>query len=1031
MLKNFFSYLKNITAALLVSALLTPQLLLAAPFTFDSFNTSPGDQDAGGPTRANLGVRQLEQQSSQALRQQRQQIDRDTAECKPQSPGRGLVGNLSNIISRGIQRNLSQLIERTIGQASGNLSGMIQQSMSQALPQTLERGLRQRLPVALGREMRNTGVSELTPQIFQTVLTQVLREIIRADLERDLETSLRGQLRNQVNSEVQEMLWNTQGSGGQLESTEWNSPILDNDPIFQNNLQLIFGENSQLSALFGPEQFLPPDGQMFQVVQQMVEANAEQMMESLLTTGRISLPSPQNIIGQMGALIEIVAGQMLQAVETLFADLVVRMQNAVAAESARGASQSAGIDALVQQILPVIMQLVLNGTAGQGGQAGLMDQFNGLNFSSNVYSNIGGTYGASGQSFNQWAGNDILGAAGFDFRPLSQALADQIGRSMTSGLSLSNYDDAVRNLATMGWNGQGQLDANTINLASGLNYNGANYLGGLAAAGYQVPLNSETVQMANAGQISLGPTQLAPPPSYQALSGGAWHAANPDFAGPPSPADIIGADAGAAVSSNASNIGNNIGGALGLENLGNQLASDVRGAFVGGISGMVGNLVDGVPYVGGLLSPIAERITETALNAVLMPITGEIIGGGIMTDDPQTHGRLDEVSSNVISGAKAVTKATTKPLWQIVGLDEQLVEQSQEELKKLEEIKDREFRNCMTNKKTSHATRSLEEILLVKNPIARGRAGEQIIAQGEQLRQALQTAATNRTGDPTQTTVDLQQNLADARREGFLLTAYRLRDDPSPGMTRMRQELVRAADGISGPYVPQDADSLPLQDRIRIWNMADHLVAERQEQEEREFAVYGRNSKRECRGNLVQFETYTICDGRWVVITPGDLFASAEQAQVNAPLQYALGTHSYGGDQYLSQMFQYGNNQLFGGGDPYGGYSSGSVLTTSEIFSQGLEQALATGLDNNINQLFSQAGMSVNQFSGQLASRFNSRQFRQSDFSRGGNNFPLEDLIHGALQNTPGSGALGNNEISQIIQAIVTIILNAVLGPNT
>ncbi len=996
-------YYKKITASLLTLSLLLPHLVLAQ--VIDTTQEPFANETS-------LGVDAFSAQTADALQREWQEIDQDTRECKEQVAGAGLASSLQNVISRGIQRNLSEAINRVV---SRNLEGLVQRQIGQVLPQVIERGLRNQLPSALDRHMRSSGRTGGQPSAddFRQVIAQILPQIIRQDLPGGLRNGLQGNLRNNMDLEIQKLLWTTTDeNGNRLPETEWHSPILQNDAMFQQHLLASFGPGSQLMEQFNPANIIP-------VVQQVLQQHLEGALSGEPTTfQQVGQSLAQTMTQQIQQSMQLLQQQL----ELLLTGLVSQVGNGIANEAARGVSKSGGIDRLVDQMLPVIMQMVMGGAPG--GNGGVLGQLNGLNFNQ-IASNTG--TGGSGFNFNDWAGNDILAAAGFDFKPLANELSQPIATALVSGVGFSGYDRAITNLATIGYGG-GMPSIETIRLAADLSPAGANYMAALNSHGYDVPLSSGTLSGLNSGQVSdLAPGVAGPPalPSYDAFVSSGDIAVG-EYPGPIAPADSIGADAAGSVSAGADNIANNAAGktgtlGAGLGNLGNQIAGDLQGALVSGISGGIGSIVDGIPYVGGLLSPVAEQVVELTLSHLLGVVPGSDLEAWWVEDIPART----SIAGTVANTGKAQAKIASKGYAKLQGLGTTNNKQNTEALKQQQIELDRIFRDCMQNKKNARAARATQRVLMHLNPTARGNSLQTLTNKAAEYGIASrQTGATSRTGEEQGVTTNLQQNLADAAREGYLLTAYHLQNVTGVNTTRIQQELVRAANGTvgtggdSGNYI----DDLPLEAQILIWDSATRASAARQAQEEKEFAVYGRNSKRECKGRLVTYQGHQICDGWWVVTEPGDLARAKDTAYSTLAINAALSTDGYGEDQYLEQLFQYGNNWL--SGNSLYGYNN-APLTIGGIFENGLADGLETGVGN----LFNQASMSINQFENQLTSGFNSGGFYRSDFSNGGS-LRFQDTVRNALSNTPGASALQTGQFNELLQAIIVAIINAVLNQN-
>ena len=1016
-----FKYFKKFLSLLLAFSLVAPAgVTLAQPR--DLLDTaSPGQLEKLNEWHE-AAVKNSEDNQEQ-LRELNRQIDENAAECKPTSPGGGLAASLSQVISRGIQKNLSQLIKRS----TRDLTGMVQKQMNKALPQVLERGMRRELPSALRQQMRSAGASQPTPAMVRQAILQILPQIIKQDLPDALEKNMATALRPTLQANIEKEIFNTSKEDGTPEedSSKWKSPILDGDQLFQNNLLQTFGPESPFVKSFD---------NVSKITQQYIQKQADELGNAVISFGTGGNNGDGGITGQAQTainalkqtpqvILQATIDQLKQNVALMTQDLVGKIQRELANEAARGVGQGEGVDALTQQILRVIMPMILNGmptVPGVGsGFTGIMGQLN----DQNLGSAFSQSSGSGHFDFQSWAGNDILAAAGFDFKPLSAQLAEPVALALVSGVGFSGFDKAVGNLAAMGYSG-GTPDATTIRLASQLDENGANYLGAL---GSDAPgLSSEVVTAANAGNLNTvqGVVNL-PVADWSGGSGS-------------SVTNSIGSDAANSVKSGAGDIGSNVGNGIsaGLSAAGQQVGADLVSGSVNAISGGVGSLVEGVPYVGGLLSTYAERITQVALVAALTYIG---VPGWLVQDVG--------AGQTIASGNQGQTKALLKPLGKISGYEQTQVKQNQDAFKQREEEKDRIFRACMTMMKAMRAARALQNRADVDNPAAREKALLGVAKEGEKFQESSQTAGPNYNepnGEGNPLVSDLGKNQADRSAEAIrqIVAAYQggnqsdqtLANDVLVGTTvgRWDRKTISQSDMDRMANSPESLSSADFNRLfpqmlnpanttrgtwLTIMNRALAVADEAKRRAEIEFIAYqGFEPIRIC----IESNQDQTCK-TWKTLTPGNINAYMAAAYATAPVNAGINSHFYKEDTALAPFFQTSNTWLTGINNNQSGL--GGNLPISDIFSNGLNDVVGDGLDNLFDQI------DVNEFTSNLTSGWDSGGFTRSDLNNGGS-FNLQSMVQSALQNTTGSSGFQPNEITQIVQAIIQAIITYAQNQN-
>lgn len=1006
---NFQLY-KKLLAGFLLTALVVPtSLTLAQPFD-EATDSSPADEWQQEAVRNN-------QDAERALKQERAQAAKDQSECIPQKPGAGLATSFANVISRGIQQTLSQTINRVISQ---NLNNIIQRQIGQVLPQVIEQGLRQQLPGAMRQRFRGMSSSEINqqgPNIMRQEVRRLLPQIIQNDFPSALQTGVSSGLTQQLAGTFQSQI------ASSSDPTNPN-PVFLNDPVFQSLLQFSFGPGSELFSMFGPDKII---GIVTQLITEQVQSGTVDPKGTLQALGQTLIQQLQTVIPLM------------------LSNLAANIQSGLANDAGHGVAKSDGVKMLVDRMMPVIMQILLKGDPRTSG-SGLMGQFSGERFDSAINSGSGSF---DNFNFNDFAGNNITAAIGFDLSPISYAIAQPLALATVSGLGVSGYDAAIGNLALAGF--QGTPTIADLRFAGSLTPDGANYLGALSNV-YRGPYNSDVATALNSGNINeaipggIGviASDYQLPTSNDLLDPSAFYAANPDFVGPVTAEQIIGADAAANV--NPGNIGTNIGNDLSMSGIGGQIGSTLASSMTNVVSGSVGSLVDGIPYVGGLLSPIAEQVVQTALTSLIGPIAGP---GTFLVDDPGTH-------STVANATKNQTKVLVKPLIKAQGLQEQQVKQNQTQIKQLEEERKRIELQCAVNKKSKNAFEAIDQKMRVADPAARERALIEIKKNADKSRELSQNAATDRfagpNGEGKSTTANPEKDQKEAAQEKFLGLSYQFSQgtdseeqtigktlaklalfgkSPAPTMSLTERESFRSAINVpTEQYYEQKlaywGKNDPMSLKLDAFLYADELANKAQEAEKDKFLAYGRKSNEQCRGEWVNIAGKQVCIGGFETVTPGDIYKARDQAFSSADVTAGINSHTYKEDESLVpftssiQQWVYKPNA-----NGVYGVDFDNLPTIENIFNDSFNNVVGNG----INNLFSRADMSISQFTSNLAYNFNGN-FSRSQLGDGESNFQLQSAVRRSLESTPGYSNLQPSEVEQIIQAIVRIIIARIFGQN-
>lgn len=1009
-------YLKSVTAILLIIGLLLPSLA-SAVLVDDRLEQQL--QQWSETSKQNT------QDSQQQLKQRWQEIDQNSDDCKPGQAGAGLSTGLRQVISRGIQQTLSQTISRVVGQ---NLQNIVQRQIGQVLPQVIERGLSQQLPNLMRQKMQAAG-GQATPEMMRQAVSQLLPQIIQRDLPSALQNGISGSLRNNLSGELQKQLLLRTDTGT---SITYSSPLLENDQIFQNSLKMLFDSAGPLVQTLNSIPDL-----IFQVIRNDIEEGTQPSLQQFQAVGQA------------------ISSQLLDQVTTSVAQLASNIgrlvQLGIANDAANGLAKSDGVDRLVQKMMPVIMQMVLRGDPRNAGSTGVLGQMNSTNFSAAV-NQASGSF--NNFNFNDFAGNNITAAIGFDMRPVAEAIAQPLALATVSGLGVSGYDNAIGNLATIGF--QGTPTIADLRLASQLTPLGANYL---AALPDNVPFNSAVKDAVNAGDINNAftgqPSPIATPTlptANEMITPGAldaFNAAHPDFVGPVAASDIIGRDASAAV--NGGVIANNISGNLGqsLSGLGGQIGGALQTGLINGISGGIGGLVDGIPYVGGLLSPIAEQMVQIALIAALGPVGAFI--SGVPVHDPN----LQDVKKTITATGKATIKALGKPLGKIQGFEQQQVKQNDKMLTEQQKQEIIAINDCMKNKAAKEAARAMQHRVDVDNPATRDESLRIVAEKGAEYQEMAQTAATSPLGDGSgngvSTIADPQRDQAAAAKAGMLIGANQLGQGNDPDMQAISQTLTRLALMGQAP-VPtmslterqafQNATNLsgedyfrqrqnywgkndPMSLRLDSFLYADELANVQQAAERDKFLAYSSRSKEQCRGTPVTIPgAGEVCPDGLVTTVPGSAYTARANAFATADIAAGVNTHFYKENEPLGPFFQTTNQWFTGGAGQYGGY--GGLPLTIDIdaaFNQGLNTAVENGLNNAFGQLDNQ----LSSLPGRLQNGFSNFDSSGGSFTAGNCDFACNQDLYGIID-----GSLGGIDRSQypnllniLLQILVKLINDA------
>lgn len=989
-----------------------------------------------------------ERQALQELQREWQEIDRNTDDCKPTKPGlgSGLFGNnLRSVITRGIQKNLSQTIGNTV---TNNLQKIVQRQVRQSLSRVIHQGLSRQLPNLLKQKMRDGGVDTPDTSMVRESVRELLPQIIRRDLSGALEEDMRGALRQDLSQQFEKLLIDSS------DPAHPTSPLLQGDQGFQNLLLTSFGPGSELAQLFGPEAII-------NIIETLIDENIDDILDG-------EVPSPKTLASQARTII---LQRLAASLQLIMANLAASVENGIANEAGRGVGQSGGTDRLVEQMMPVIMQVVLNGVPGASG-SGIMSQL--------TDNNLSGAVQQADNSFNDfdfssWAGNNITAAIGFDLRPISEAIAEPLALATVSGVGISGYEDAITNLSAIGY--RGPVTPEVIGWGNDLETDGTNYLAVLGP--HAPPLSAEVINQANSGVLQPA-VSLAPLPTYNDILSenyDSWRLANPDFVGPPSPADILGGDAAAAVSGHAVATGVS----QGWSGLGGQISADLKAGLIGGISGGIGNLVDGVPYVGGLLSPIAERVVETALVAALAPIGAVAPITGIPVHDLLLEGAVKDNAKTISTVGKATIKALSKPLNKMEALDEQNSKQNQEIIKNQQEQETIATQTCMKNKGTMKVVRAIETLFRITYPAAH--AGSILLYEAvtkdwqvfkqDAVRDRLNPE--NQQGGPIY--ADIAENTDKAREEGLRETIYDASQSPNEYQrdeVEKLNQLARAGawdrqtlpkserdqlmadpnlltneefrDGLRKAFKPSND---PRGIALKSWDDAQANIAKKENQEiAKHIANEGYNPLEDC------LEIVSIPFGgyhcrKWKVATPGAVLAAQDKAiatfftdklaNANQFKEDALGTLASWWARYVSnasvspeELEPLDPNPCPGlePCDPKTGYRGQSAyirpnfgLYQNLSFNVNFEAGLNDVFQNTSNGLSDLLGGQVDQFSNNLMSGLDNAGFTSNDFTDDSRRFQTDNR----LANVIGEAIAAINQDGGIIAEQELEIINILL----
>lgn len=992
-------FLKKLLSILLITSLVLPQLAMA--------------QSSGGGFWS-----ALYKQSTQELKQEHKEEEGDKDPCKPDQQGINFGNNLSNVIRRGLQQTLSQTIGNTI---SNNLHNIVQQQLTQQLPRIIQDGLSRQLPSLIQQKMRSANVTQPTSGMLRDSISQLLPQIIQNELPNALETGIGDQLRNNLATQFQ----------GQIFDGSNSSPLLEADAEFQIMIGRVFG----------------PGGSLFETLNSVLSALPQIVTSQIQDGGGINtgaiLKTTANIVVQMTQ----------QQINIMLSDLAQNIQNGIANDAAHGISQGGGIDELVQQMMPTIMQVVLRGVSGPGGHAGLMSQFNNTNFN-NAISNASGSF--DNFNFNDWAGNNITAAIGFDLAPVSQAIAQPLALATVSGLGISGYDSAIGNLAAIGYSGPVTIDALTA--GSQLSPLGIDYAQRLG--GFSGQMDSSFAQSLNAGNLGEGF------PDYETSI----------LDGAPSAMDNIGSDAAEAVDSQT--IASN--STLGWGSLGNQLGAGV----VSGISGGIGGLVDGIPYVGGLLSPIAENVVNLALtNAFGL----EELGGGLIVpvSDSAQH-------SATIQTMKNQTKTLFKPAAGTEAGIKQNNEQNKAIIQTQNEQKQVAIKDCLKNKSSLFTLKNLETLGRVLNPAAW--AGSMVLTAAalKNFQTFKVNAIPDRFGGENNnqghsTTADINQNWNDAAEEALLKASYLLKQSgneqdaetarllealtqqnhlPAATMSRAEWEKFNSNEPSLSKQEFWDnwlkaIDNDPVTRKLEGLEYALGNASRQREQATVQYvANNGVNDLVECKEWSSQVELKPTCIGGWQVKTRGSTISQRENILGIVDILKLVVAQNYKEDSVgplgkLIELFNANgdidpNSLVLEGDNPCPGLEpcnpsqqyqqSGYDVTNYGLinqysfgsnFTNSLNQALDNGITNLGNQASGWTSQQISSLSGYLDSGIRSGGFSNSDFS-GTNScsFQCSNRLNNIVVDSLSQAGLsqGQNIVSEIVARIIELLINQVGG---
>ncbi|MEK7650787.1 MAG: hypothetical protein AAB364_02895 [Patescibacteria group bacterium] len=1032
--------------------------LLAPTLASAQLNTQPIDGVAGPSINQQFfnEVTQLQQEADRALKEERQQAAKDQSECIPQKPGAGLATSFANVISRGIQQTLSQTVNRVIAQ---NMRNIIQRQVGQVLPQVIQQGLSQQLPNALRQRFRGMSDSERNqrgPAIMQEEVRRLLPGIIRNDFPGALQTGVAGSLTQHLTTDYQ----------NQITSGTSTSPTFLNAPEFQSLLQAIFGSLGIIGQVLGPERITA-------LVQQMVDEQVGELGDAVING---DFESAQAEIKQLQKLpttvVTTILKQVKGAMDTMLANLANDIQRGMANDASNGIAKGDGMALLVDKMMPVIMQVLLNGNPNVSGSNGLSSQFNDARFESAV---SGASDSYNNFNFNDFAGNNITAAIGFDLRPVSEAIAQPLSIAVVSGLGVSGYDRAVSNLAVAGF--QGTPTIADLQFAGQLNDTGANYLGAIGNV-YHGPFDSATATALNNGDInSVLPSPVLPLPTANELVNpdaiATFEANNPDLIGPPTPEQIIGADAAANV--DGGNIANGVGNDFSnsLSGLGTQIGGQLQAGLVNGISSGVGGLVDGIPYVGGLLAPIAEQVVQTALNAAIGPIT---LDGKLAVSD-------SGLTRTVSKTSQAEIKAITKPLLKIEGFEKYQIEQNKTQIKQLEEERKRIELQCAVNKKGKDAMENLDELARVKNPAAfygslaiygalssdwqkiKDAATDSVLGGPEAEKEALfipaskvlataaeegrrQSLGESALGGSENTKAAAKLIDRTSRTTGWGAQTLTQAEQQRLGTTATAREKVDSLPQVYSPQNDSRAAYLTEMDKT-----STAIARKMTEAVTQIVAAKGYQDSRECAEYVVSPPLQPWCK-TWKVKTPGAVNAELDAKLATFVLDKLVQANSFKEAElgpsvsYMMQLL--GNYGLqpeelsktlvspcpgIEPCDPKTGYDSGAYARASSIsynsandldylkISENFAQGLDIAVENGLNGAFFTADTQLSNFTYNLTNGINSAQFSRNDTFQ--QSQTMTNVITHALDQT---GGIAQADYPAIIAKLLQLLLQRILN---
>jgi hypothetical protein len=904
--------------------------------------------------------------------------------------------------TRGLSNTfqLQNIISQGIQQ---NLAQTLQNTISQNLANIVNQQLAQNLP-----NLIEQGLSQQLPALLHSKLQGLTPAQQDAQGPRLLQESVQELLPGILQSGLPSMLQDHVGQGlAQQLGTDFQSQIpsiLQNSVIFMGQMQ------EMMSQTFG-------------AINDVISGNADPMS---LITSLISRVTTQIVDG-----VSKIAGNVIERVQT-------NIISGVGEQAGNGLAQGDGIQAMTQRMMPVIMQQIMGGN----GRAGMMQQIPGASTAGLNSFGLSGFQNASqGFSFSSWAGNNVTAAAGFDLAPVSQAIAHPLSMSLVSGLGPSGYDKALGNLAAIGYQGEPTIGA--LQNASNLTAGGMDYA---YRVGYNGPLTASAVQGLNAAGGPGATTGYAGYPAASTLT-------------TPGIADSLGADAAGNI--NPSTIANNSVTGLGI---GDQIGASLTGGLVNGLSGGIGNLVDGVPYVGGLLSPIAEDLVQTTLYNL---VGYEVAVGGLITRD-------EGVRATVASGFRNSLNIEAKSESHLKEANKQREEQIKTQQKELAGL----VADCMRNKAAQSAMEDLQVLYRVDNGNAIANAARKYGEGLKRYADFAKTAAPARFGGPEaegrSIVANLKTDTEEAKREAILKIAnqYSMSDDPHDQAIANQLTNLAYNGALSGaenndPYnygvtdeQTQRNDDL-INREFAAYDAATRAGSEAAARKAAEIATNnGFRNVEECQNWATDKAGNKFCNDDWIVKTLGFSFAGRETGYSMADILRAVFANGYKQDatdpysQLTEQRLANGSlsgsqiqdpnynpcpglapcptsgqsqsgynvaNNYYGGGA--GGYSS--PYSFGNAFSTSLNGVLTSGANNISGQISGWTNDQINSFTNNITNGLSGAGFTGNDFQTG-NEFNTQTKVTTiVMNNLSGLPAITDQIVQMIVEAIMNLIRQA------